>query len=98
MRRRALEGKVRELIRGQAVEVTEGLLRGFCFSLCALGSQGILGSREGHVTRYDLCFLEITLAVTLNSRVARMEAGRQGAFTIVEERDGASVDRSSIGH
>lgn len=50
------------------------------------------------MTRYDLCFLEITLAMTLNSRTARMEAGRQGAFTIVEERDGASVDRSSIGH
>ena len=50
------------------------------------------------MTRYDLCFLEITLAVTMNSRMARMEAGRQGAFMIVEERDGASVDRSSIGH
>lgn len=50
------------------------------------------------MTRYDLCFLEVTLAVTLNSRMARTEAGRQGAFTIVEERDGASADRSSIGH
>lgn len=50
------------------------------------------------MTRYDLCFLEVTLAVTLNSRTARTEAGRQGAFTIVEERDGASADRSSIGH
>lgn len=27
------------------------------------------------MTRYDLCFQEIPLAVTMNSRMARLEAG-----------------------
>lgn len=57
MRGRAQEGKVREVVRGQAKEGRGDLLCGLCFILgvarCCWRIQ-VVGKE--HVKRYDLCF------------------------------------------
>lgn len=52
----------------------------FLVQLGAVGGFGVVG--KGRITRYDLCFQTITLTVTMNSRMVRLETR---SFTIVEE-------------
>lgn len=47
---------------------------------------------------YDLYFQKVTLAATINSRMAKVGVGRPEAFTMLEEQAGGSLDRSNSEH
>lgn len=79
MRRRAQDDKVREIIRGQAIEVMEdqqcGVYVSFQVQLGATGGFEVVG--EGHVMTYNLYFQKDTLAATIILGWQNWEQGDQ---------------------
>lgn len=77
----------------------EEQLCGLCFILSAVRAIGeFLRVGEGQVLRHNLYFQKVTLAAMTKSEKTRLEAGKPGPFTMPQEQDGGSVDRSRGGH